>query len=67
MAARLGRGIPMHYTGGNDRIELGARVKVQIEGKVVARDEMGDNGYLVEHGPDGKQDWIPLEIVERRA
>ena len=44
-------------------IKLGDKVRVAIEGRVVARDEMGDNGYLVEH--DGKQDWIPPEIVER--
>ncbi|QKC99215.1 hypothetical protein [Mesorhizobium sp. NZP2298] len=48
------------------KIELGALVRVQLEGRVVARDEMGDNGYLVEHGPEGdvKQDWIPPEIIE---
>lgn len=49
------------------KIELGAKVRVQLEGRVVSRDEMGDNGYLVEHGPEGdvKQDWIPPEIVQR--
>lgn len=49
------------------RIELGASVKVQVEGRVVARDEMGDAGYLVEYyGNDGKKVvWVAAEIVER--
>lgn len=48
-------------------IELGALVRVALEGRVVARDEMGDSGYLVEYRRDGeaRREWLSGDIVER--
>jgi hypothetical protein len=57
----------MNYIEKNVRMEFGAAVRVVLEGRVVARDEMGDAGYLVEHTPNGKvkRVWVAPEVVER--